>query len=150
VHNIWFQQLKKRGACLYSITSYDYVWAFKQMTLYNHFKKGGQFNQGLNRSKHLLHEMTQFGDSKQLANAVLKYGPNSSFIIRITHMEGEEIFGSCKQKANLFLGLKGIQHRYHHVKSFRPRVNPKIAKSHQEIECHPYMTKSLSTHGYHY
>ncbi len=90
-----------------------------------------------------MHEITQFGDPKQLANAILKYGPSSSFIIRITHMEGEEIFGSCKWKANLFIGLKGIQHRHHHVKFFRPRVNPRIAKSHEEIEWPPYMAKSI-------
>lgn len=32
----------------------------------------------------------------------------SSFTIRITHMKGEEIFGSYKQKSNLLSKLKGI------------------------------------------
>jgi hypothetical protein len=36
------------------------------------------------------------------------------------------------------------------VKFFRPRVNPRIAKSHEEIEWPPYMAKSIWTHGYHY
>jgi hypothetical protein len=39
---------------------------------------------------------------KQLADVVHNYPPNSSFKIKIPHLEGEEIFGSCKWKANAF------------------------------------------------
>jgi hypothetical protein len=38
----------------------------------------------------------------------LQYALGSSFTIRITHMKGEEIFGSYKQKSNLLSKLKGI------------------------------------------
>jgi hypothetical protein len=58
VHNVWFQQSGKRGACLYIVTSNDYVWAFKQTTLYYHFKKGGPWSQGLIRSELLFHKAT--------------------------------------------------------------------------------------------
>jgi hypothetical protein len=37
MYNVWFQQFAKRGACLYVVTSNDYVRAFKQSTLYSQF-----------------------------------------------------------------------------------------------------------------
>jgi hypothetical protein len=39
MHNIWFQQLGKSGACMYTMTSNDYVRAFKQSTLYYLLRK---------------------------------------------------------------------------------------------------------------
>jgi hypothetical protein len=51
--------------------------------------------------------ITQSKDLKQFANVILKYSQVSVYIVRITHMEGEEIFGSYKRKANLALGLEG-------------------------------------------
>jgi uncharacterized protein YfdQ (DUF2303 family) len=41
MNNIWQQQSRKKGAYLYTATLDDYVQAFKQTTLYYHFKKGG-------------------------------------------------------------------------------------------------------------
>jgi hypothetical protein len=38
--------------------------------------------------------------------AIAKYA--SSFTSRMSHLEGEEVFGSCKQCTNLPLGLEGI------------------------------------------
>jgi len=38
VHNVWLQQSRKRGACLYVVTLDDYVQIFIQSTLYSHFK----------------------------------------------------------------------------------------------------------------
>jgi hypothetical protein len=82
---------------LYVVTSDDYVQAFKQLTLYSHFKQGGRPCQGLD-DELLLRRAIQFGE---LANVVLKYPPRSACKITIAHMEGEEIFGSYKWKANL-------------------------------------------------
>jgi hypothetical protein len=62
-----------------------------QMTM---FKLGGQLGQGFNKNELLLHRKTQSRNLKQLVDTVLKYSPNSTWIIRIKHMEGEEIFGS--------------------------------------------------------
>jgi len=64
--------------------------------LYFHFKQGGRASQKLDKNELLLHKATRSSDSKQLANAVVKYAPRLSYIIQIAHMEGEEIFGSCK------------------------------------------------------
>jgi hypothetical protein len=86
---------------LYIATCNDYVQVFKQTTLYYHFKKGAPLGQGLDRNEFLLCKITQFGDSNQLEDAILKYALGSSFITKITHMEREEIFGSCKRKPNL-------------------------------------------------
>jgi hypothetical protein len=50
MHNVWLQQFGKEGACLYNVTSDDYV----RSTLYYHFKKGGPLGQGHDRSELLL------------------------------------------------------------------------------------------------
>jgi hypothetical protein len=44
-------------------------------------------------------------------------------------MEGEEIFGSCKQKTNLAFRLEGDSHKQNCVNFFNPHVNHTIAKS---------------------
>jgi hypothetical protein len=49
-------------------------------------------------------------------------------------MEGEEIFGSCKWKANLVLGSKGDSHRHDCVNFFHPHLNHIIARSGVESE----------------
>jgi hypothetical protein len=49
-------------------------------------------------------------------------------------MEGEEIFGSYKRKANLALGLERDLHRRDHVKFSHHHVNHIIAKLGVEIE----------------
>jgi hypothetical protein len=41
VHNIWLQQFGNCRACLYATTFGDYIWTFKQLTLYQKFNKGG-------------------------------------------------------------------------------------------------------------
>ncbi len=86
---------------MYIATCYDYVQVLKQTTLYYHFNKGGSLGQGPGKNELLLGKITQFGDSKQLEDAILKYSLGSSFITKIVHMEGEEILGSCNGKLNL-------------------------------------------------
>jgi hypothetical protein len=49
-------------------------------------------------------------------------------------MEGEEIFGSYKQKVNIALILEGDSHRHDHVNFSHPCVNHIIARSSVEIE----------------
>jgi hypothetical protein len=76
VHNVWLQHSRKRGACLDVATSDDYVQAFKQLTLYSHFKQGGRPGQRHDKSELLLHRATQFGNPKQLVDIVLKLSPS--------------------------------------------------------------------------
>jgi hypothetical protein len=63
---------------------------------------------GMHIRELFLCKANQYGDLKQLANIVLKYASRSSCIAKIAHMEGEEIFGSYKWKANLPPNQKGI------------------------------------------
>jgi hypothetical protein len=49
-------------------------------------------------------------------------------------MEGEEIFGLCKQKANLAPRLEGDSHRHDNVNFFHPCVNHTIIRLGVEIE----------------
>ncbi len=51
IHNIWFHEFGKRGACLYVTTSNDYVRVFKQLTLYFAFLHGGRSGISLNRDE---------------------------------------------------------------------------------------------------
>jgi hypothetical protein len=95
VHNVWLQQFGKRGACLYVVILDDYVQAFKQSTIYFISSRVVDQVKGLIRVSCFC-RTTQFGDLKQLVDIVLKYSMGLACIIRITHMEGEEIFGSCK------------------------------------------------------
>jgi hypothetical protein len=64
MHNVWLQQSRKKGVCLYVVTFNDYVQAFKQLTLYYHFKQHGRLGQGIEKSELLLHITTQFGNLK--------------------------------------------------------------------------------------
>jgi hypothetical protein len=89
---------------------------------------------GLDKNELLLHKATQYGDPKQLADAVLKYSSKLVYIIRIAHMEGEEVFGFCKHKVNLALRSKWDSHRHDRVNFFHFCVNHIIAKSGVEIE----------------
>jgi hypothetical protein len=76
---------------------------------------------------------TQSRYLKQLANAILKYSPQLTCTIRIAHMEGEEFFGFCKQKANLAPKLEGDSHKHDHVNFSHLRVNRIIARSSVEM-----------------
>ncbi len=83
----------------------------------------------------VLHKVTQFRNPKQLGDAILKYSLGSICTIRFTHMESEEIFGSCKlQKVNLAPILEGDSHRHNRVNFFHLHVNHTIVKLGVEIE----------------
>jgi hypothetical protein len=80
-----------------------------------------------------MHKATQYGDPNQLVNAGLKYSPRSACIVKIAHMEGEEIFRSYKQKANLGLGLEGDSHK-HNLGRIKFREMLRSLKLHVEME----------------
>jgi len=54
MHNIWYQQSRKRGTCLYTMTSNYYVLAFKQSMLYKKYSQGGPNRHGLDKNELLL------------------------------------------------------------------------------------------------
>jgi hypothetical protein len=51
IHNIWLQQSRKRGACLYVATLDDYICSFQQLTLYYSFLHGGHLGTSLYRDE---------------------------------------------------------------------------------------------------
>jgi hypothetical protein len=71
---------------------------------------------------------------KQLVDAIVKYALSSFFTTRITHVEGEEIFGSCKWKLDLLVKSKGDSHRHDRVNFSRLRVNTQTKKLHLHCE----------------
>jgi hypothetical protein len=75
--------------------------------------------------------------SKNITNKIvngLKYSMGLACTIKIARMGGEEIFGSCKWKANLAPRSERDYHRHNCVNFSHPHVNHKIAKSSVKIE----------------
>jgi hypothetical protein len=66
--------------------------------------------------------VSQFYDPLQMAITVARLTPGSSYTLRILHLEGEEVFGSVKQKQNLPLKSKGNSHKHDHVNFSHPQV----------------------------
>ncbi len=59
-----------------------------------------------------LRKASQSSDPLQMATIVAKLALGSSYTSKILHLQGEEVFGSVKQKQNLPLGLEGDSHRH--------------------------------------
>jgi len=55
MHNIWLQQFGNRGTCLFTVTSDNYVRAFKQCSLYYAFLQGGASRIGPDKNELHLH-----------------------------------------------------------------------------------------------
>jgi hypothetical protein len=51
IRNIWFQQSKKKGTCLFATMFYDYMQTFRQSSLYYAFLQGGAFQIGSNKNE---------------------------------------------------------------------------------------------------
>jgi hypothetical protein len=120
MHPIWLQQLGTKEFWLYATPFNDYVWIFKQSTLY--YKKGGPSRQGFNRNELLLCKTSQYGDYRCNFEDVI----GLSFTTKITHLEGEETFGSYKQKPNLFPRSDGDSHWHDRVNCFHLVLTPKL------------------------
>jgi hypothetical protein len=63
------------------------------------------------------------GDLLQMVNIIVKYTNGFFFIIKIPHLEGQEVFGSTKQRVDIALGLKGNSHTLYGVYFSQRRVN---------------------------
>jgi hypothetical protein len=82
-------------------TSNDYVWAFRQSSLYYAFLQVGAFGTGLNKNELCMCRVTWFEDPIQIVTAIAKYTSSFDLYVRIPHLEGEKFFGSIKHKVNL-------------------------------------------------
>jgi hypothetical protein len=57
-----------------------------------------------------------------MATIVTKFTLGFSYTLKISHLEGEEVFGSTKQRQDLPLGLKGDLHKHDCVNLFCPQM----------------------------
>ncbi len=96
VHNIWLQQLGNCGTCFYTTMFDDYIWAFKQSTLYRQYLRGGLAGHGLDRNELLLRKAQRTNDPARLAVVVANYMSRSSFSNRVPHLKGGGNFWVCQ------------------------------------------------------
>ena len=110
VHNKWLQQSGNCGNDLYVAIVDDLVRAFMQMVRYYQFLKGDQAGTGPGKDELLLRvaqrSAHRTGNPKALADAISNIRGVQDFVTREPHLEGEEVFGSQKQKADMPLGCK--------------------------------------------
>jgi hypothetical protein len=93
VHDIWLQQFGNKGTCLFITMFDDYLWTFKQSSLYYVILQGGASRTDLNKNELCLHRASQFKDPIKIVVVVATYTSSSSFFARISHLDGEEVFG---------------------------------------------------------
>jgi hypothetical protein len=62
--------------------------------------------------KIIIYRANQFSDLSQMVVIVTKFALGSSYTSRIPHLEGEEVFGSTKQRQNLPFGSKDDFHTW--------------------------------------
>ncbi len=100
VHNIQLQQSSNKGICLFGATFDNYMHAFKQSSLYYAFLQGGAFGTSRDKNELCMRKANPYGDLVQIAIAIAKYTSSFGLFIKISHLEGEEVFGSAEHKAN--------------------------------------------------
>ena len=131
VHNKWLQQSGNRGNDLYVATVDDLVRAFMQMVRYYEFLKCENAGTGPGTEELLLKVAQRSthptGNPKVLADAISNIRRVQDFVTREPHLEGEEVFGSQKRKADMPLGCKHDSHRPDKVNFSRPRVRTRSA-----------------------
>ncbi len=122
VHNIWLQQSSNMGStCLFATTYNDYVQAFKQSSLYFVLQGGASRTNPYKNELHMC-RANQFGDPFQIVVAIAKYTSSFGLSTKISHLDGEEVFGLAKCKANPPLGSEGNSHWHDWVNFFHLKV----------------------------
>jgi hypothetical protein len=104
------------------VTSNDYIYAFKQFTLYKKYLQGGPPIHGLDRNELLLKKAQRSSDHARFVAALANYRSKSSFTNHLPHLKGEEVIGSTKQLAICPLGADNVSHYPNHVNFFHPRI----------------------------
>ncbi len=75
------------------MTSDDYIYAFKQSTLYKQYLQGGPPGHGLNRNELLWRRAQRSSDPARLVTIMANYTSKSSFTNHLPHFKGKEVFG---------------------------------------------------------
>jgi hypothetical protein len=90
--------------------------------LYYAFLQGGAFGIGLNKNESCLCKANSFRDPIQIVVVIAKYTSSFGLSARISHLEGEEVFGSTKCKVDLPPRLEIDSHWHDQVNVFCPKV----------------------------
>jgi hypothetical protein len=122
-HNICLQQYGKSVECFFVAILNNYVRAFRQNASYKVYLNGGKCREGLAKDELRLRQASQFGEPLQMANTIAKYTNGSSFTTKIPHLDGQEVFGSTKWRANITPRLEGDSHMHDHVNFSQLKVN---------------------------
>jgi hypothetical protein len=121
-HNKWLQQSGNRSNNLFPATCDDKVRAVMQMTNYRAYLKGKASGAGPSKQELKLKAARRSGDPKKIEDALSQLPGVEVATTRISHLEGEEIFGSTKRKLYLPPGDDGDSHRPDKVNFSQPRV----------------------------
>jgi len=124
VHNKLLQQSENRGNDLHIAIVDEFVRAFMQMVKYYQYLKGNEARTGLRKDKLILRvaqcSAKRNGNPKALTEALSKIRSVDKFMRQEPHLEGQEVFGSQKKKANRPFGCKFNSHRPDKVKFSHP------------------------------
>ena len=108
IHNKWLQQSGKHGNDLYVTIVDDYVRAFMQVVSYYQYLKGDRSGTGPGKEELKLRVAqcsAQMSSNPNRFKAVMEMMSGArEFCTHEPHLEGEEVFGSIKQKFDLPLG----------------------------------------------
>jgi hypothetical protein len=69
-----------------------------------------------------LHRVSQSCDLIQIVAIITKYTSSFGVFTKILHLEGEEVFGSIKRKANLPLGSEANSHQHDQMNFSHPKM----------------------------
>ena len=110
-HNKWLQQSGNQGNDLFAATCNDKIWVVMQMTNYKAYLKDKASRTGPSKQELKLRAARYSGDPKKIEKALNQLPEVEVATTRIPHLEGEEIFGTMKQKQDLPPGDDGDSHR---------------------------------------
>ncbi len=77
----------------------------------------------LDRDELQLQRVNQSNDPLQMTMTIAKFALSSLYTSKIPNLEGEEEFGSTKQRQDPPPRSKGDFHRHHHIKFLHPRMD---------------------------
>ncbi len=132
IHNKWLQASGNKGGDLYVAAVDDYVRAFLQVVGYHDFNGGGKGGSGPTSEELLLrvaHKAQRTGDPSGLTKAVSDYPGAEKICTRDAHLEGAEVFGSKKRKADVPIGADDETHRPDTVSYSRPRIGRRVTRA---------------------
>jgi hypothetical protein len=107
---------------LYDATLDDYCRAALQSTGFHNFLKGRGGGTGPDHKVLKLRSSTCYGDSKRIAQAVSNLSSDARLNSRVSHLEGQSIFGSTKWKLDLPPGDDNDSHCHDRVNFTVPKL----------------------------